>query len=472
MENPPHSLSAFERQVADCERQAALETGLRILDSINNRYGNLTGVEFDDIRLDNAGGAVPLVFCTRFAASFGQLLIDPDLTISNIEYERLLINHRWIDLIFTLSGFRSSDHFLRRLGSGNGKNGFTVPRRNLPRFLAMLTLNSRIAAGVGFDQLWEADKIAAAPAFITYLRTRYVFQQRAFDYREKLLAWLPGHLSGVTLGGMTLSRLQDAYMHSSYAVAPSKHKIKVELMAQLRRACVKAGVQELNPEEASPTPERPTVVIVCEEIKFDHSIYRTHSLSMRSLRERFNVVGFVHGDQVGPEVNDLFDETVVIPEIPFFQMIRKVSEEIRRRSPSAIFYPSLGMRADIIALASLRLAPIQCASYGHAASTMSPAIDYMVLPEDFAGSPDSFSEKLVPLPPTAMPFRPRSHKRALPKMAADRKTDGIVRIGIPSSVMKLNPIFFETLKKIAANAKRRWSFIFFRWARLGLHTKN
>jgi len=441
---------------------------LLILDSINNRYGGLTGVEFGDIKLDNVGSDITLVFCTRFAASFGRLLIDPDLTITNFDYERLLLNHRWIDLTFILSGFRSSDYFLRRLGARKGENGFAVSRRNLPRFLAMLTLNSRLVASFACEELWRLDRIAAAPAFISYLRTHYVFQQRAFDYREKLLEWLPEHLSGMTLGSMTLSRLQDAYMHCSYAVTPRKHKIKSELMAQIRHACVKAGVHELKSDESPLVSERPTIAIICEEIEYDHSIYRTHSLAMRALRERFNVVGFVHRDQIGSEVNGLFDETVVIGEGAYFQIIREVSEEIRRRSPAIIFYPSLGMRANIIALASLRLAPIQCASYGHAASTMSPAIDYMVLPEDFAGSPDCFSEKLLALPASAMPFRPRSHERALPKIVADRETDGPVRIGIPSSVMKLNPIFFAALKKIAANARTPTEFQFFPLGAVGI----
>jgi hypothetical protein len=50
------------------------------------------------------------------------------------------------------------------------------------------------------------------------------------------------------------------------------------------------------------------------------------------------------------------------------------------------------MSAHAIVLALLRLAPVQCASFGHSATTMSPAVDAMILPEDFIGAPDCLGE--------------------------------------------------------------------------------
>jgi predicted O-linked N-acetylglucosamine transferase (SPINDLY family) len=67
--------------------------------------------------------------------------------------------------------------------------------------------------------------------------------------------------------------------------------------------------------------------------------------------------------------------------------VRALAAEISARKPALILYLSVGMASTIIALASLRLAPIQCASYGHMATTMSPTIDYYILPKDFVGSP-------------------------------------------------------------------------------------
>ena len=462
------SIAKFEAQVANGERQEALKTAVEIVLKINDGYGSLKVLDIDDIVAGNSVQDIPIVFCTRFAAAFGALLVDPELEIKPLAYEVLVGLHRWIDIIFTLSGFRSSDHFLRRLGEAKGGGQIGLKGGNFSRFLAMLALNSPAGVHMDFNQFWQADRVAAAPAFMSYIRTRYVFRPNAFAFRERLLEWLPQHLSEVTLGSASLSRIQDIYMHCSYAITPKKHAIKAEIMKQMRRAALQAGVVEREQGATMSLSGKPTIAVVCEHIAVDHSIYRTHSLGIRALRERFNVLGFVYSEQIGPEVEDLFDETIAIADGAFFDVVRKTAEEIAERAPALIYYPSVGMNPHIIALASLRLAPVQCASYGHAASTMSPAIDYMVLPEDFAGSPDRFSEKLLPLPAHAMPFRPRGHKRPVPKGAADRKSDGLVRIGIPSSVMKLNPNFFEALRKIDVVSKNAVEYRFMPLGAVGI----
>jgi predicted O-linked N-acetylglucosamine transferase (SPINDLY family) len=111
----------------------------------------------------------------------------------------------------------------------------------------------------------------------------------------------------------------------------------------------------------------------------------------------------------------------------------------------------------VIALASLRLAPVQCTSFGHTATSMSPAIDYMIVPEDFVGTADCFSEKLIALPKEAMPFLP-PRLRLAPAVSGPR--EGPVRIAIAASVMKLNARLLDIFKRIAAAAKTPVEFRF------------
>ena len=131
--------------------------------------------------------------------------------------------------------------------------------------------------------------------------------------------------------------------------------------------------------------------------------------------------------------------------------------------PALILYLGVGMASAVIALASLRLAPIQCASFGHTATTMSPVIDYFILPEDFVGSADCFSETVVAVPKEAMPFAPRSAPQA-----ARRAADGTIRVAIPASTMKLNPLLFDAVARIGAGSKSRVEFQFFPLAATGL----
>ena len=122
-------------------------------------------------------------------------------------------------------------------------------------------------------------------------------------------------------------------------------------------------------------------------------MFRSHSRAVRALRARFHVVGAVHPNPTSALFADYFDECIAFPTGDFFASVRAVAAAIAAHRPALILYLGVGMTAAVIALASLRLAPIQCASYGHTATTMSPAIDYFILPEDFVGSAECFGSR-------------------------------------------------------------------------------
>ncbi len=463
------SLAQLETEIWEKRLGQAFETVLALLQALDERYGRLDNIDISDMNRQAGDEEIGLTWCTRFAAAIGMLVVDPELAFTALDYERLLIHHRWIDLILSVSGFRTSDHLFPRLASARDSNNRMIfEGTNFLRLLAILSLDSRI--NVDLEQFWRANRVGAALAFLQYISSRYVFTPRAFEFRERLLEWLPEHLDEVKLGSMVLARLPEMYMHCSYAMTPNKHAIKAALMRQMRRACLEAGVAEGPSSLPSRIPERPTLFVVCEHFMFGHSMYRTHSLAVRSLRERFHVVGVIYGVQRSPEIDDLFDEVMTFPDADFLEGIRIVAGEIVRRETVLVFFPSVGMTPHAIALASLRLAPIQCASYGHAASTMSPAIDYMVLPEDFMGSRDRFSEHVLALPIAAMPFRPRGSlpAEALPRPLSPDAPDVPIRIAIPASTMKLNPRYFDALSRIGAGAKRAVEFRFFPLASTGL----
>jgi hypothetical protein len=119
-------------------------------------------------------------------------------------------------------------------------------------------------------------------------------------------------------------------------------------------------------------------------------VHRTHSRAIAALRERFNVVGVIHPDPAGTPIAGLFDECLPIRSGAFLPQVKHLADAILERKPAVILYLGVGMVAQVIALASLRLAPVQCVSFGHAATTMSEVMDYFIVPEDFAGT---FSER-------------------------------------------------------------------------------
>ncbi len=458
---PRPSLPVLERQVAERNRQAALETVLKMLDAIDNRYGRLEQVELGEITSDGSDEDIALIFSSRFATALGSLIIDLELNISAADFERLLMHHRWIDLIFSLSGYRTSDHLIPLLAKVQGDNRMTFEASNFARLLVIRSMNSRVF--VNFDEFSRANAVGSTLAFLHYISSRYVFWPRAFEFRERLLEWIPGRLDALKLGGLTLARLPEIYMHCSYAITPKKHAIKTDLMKQMRRACLEIGCVEVSTKLPEALPKRPTVVVVAEHFLPGHAVHRTHSRAIASLRERFHVVGAIYPNPVGTPIADFFDECIPMPVMDFMSMVRNLADQISAHKPVLIFYLGVGMVPHVIALASIRLAPIQCVSFGHTASTMSEAMDHFILPEDFAGAPETFSEKVLAVPKAAMPFAPRPFT-PFPRPAPD----GTIRVAIPASTMKLNPRLFDAVARIVSGAKSPTEIQFFPLAGTGL----
>ncbi len=435
------SLTKFENDAAMGDHGAALRTALTILYSLDAQFGRLDGI---DTGIVGVGGKEDVrEIARRFAASFAKVLCDPALKLSPEEYEHLVIHHRWLDLIFSLAG------------AGNAP----TEQLNARKKLVLAALDS---PSLEFDALWNPDPGSAAPAFLHYLAARCVFNENAFRARERLLEWLPNALADIRLSHTSLARAADAYMHCSYAVTEEKHAIKRTLMLQLRRTCLEAGCVEWT-GEASNSNGKPVAIVVAENLRPGHSVYRTHARAVASLRERFFVLGAVYPDPKGTEIETLFDECLPVAGTGVFDAAAKLSEIIRARKPALVFYTGVGMVPAFVALASLRLAPVQCVSFGHTATTMSPAMDYFVLPKDFVGSESVFSEKVIAVPPAGMPLTRRAMRKPLgfPK-------DRTVRVAIPGSIMKLNPRLFDAIAAIAERTHNSAEFHFFPLGASGL----
>jgi len=395
------SLEALELAVARRDRAAGLNEAFKILRAVDERYG----------RVDGIGGPAPGTelwlarITTRFCAAFGPLICDPETVLTPAVYEQLIAHHRWIELMFSASGFASAEHLIPLLAAGEGA-AKRVPKENLARFLMLYS--AAAGMGVNLDEAASADPPAAIGASLGYLGSRFCFTDAGHAFREQLVEWLPLRLEQVKLGGLALQALASPYMHCSYASSPAKHAMKAPMMAQMRRGCLEAGCREWDPAQPRRRETRPTIVVTTENFSLNHSIWRTHSRSVQALRDLFRVVGFFYPQHLTPEVAACFDEALPYAgEGGFLGIVRNVADEVLARTPAMVLHLGVGMSPVVIALASLRLAPVQAVSFGHTATTASPVIDHMILPDDFIGDPALFTENLVRLPAAAMPYRVR-----------------------------------------------------------------
>ncbi len=84
-------------------------------------------------------------------------------------------------------------------------------------------------------------------------------------------------------------------------------------------------------------------------------------------------------------------------------------EDIRQKQPDVLIYPEIGMDSMTIKLASLRLAPVQVAAWGHPETTGLSTMDYYLSAEDFEplDAQQNYSERLVSLPHLGCCYHPK-----------------------------------------------------------------
>jgi hypothetical protein len=217
----------------------------------------------------------------------------------------------------------------------------------------------------------------------------------------------------------------------------------------------------------APLPEKQTLMVVLEWFHSTHSIYRTHSLSMLSLKQRYRLVGVGMKECTDDITRAMFDEFVELSNnTSFIDNVALTRQAAEKHRPQVIYYPSLGMFPYTVYACNLRLAPLQIAALGHPATTYSAMMDYVVVEEDYVGDPACFSERLIVVPRDAIPYRP-------PAVWPERYTPGprhndSVRVAVIGASMKLNAEFLETCRKISAQAKSRVEFHFIPAFAIGL----
>jgi predicted O-linked N-acetylglucosamine transferase (SPINDLY family) len=113
--------------------------------------------------------------------------------------------------------------------------------------------------------------------------------------------------------------------------------------------------------------------------------------------------------------------------------LRQCVKMILERNPDVLVYPEVGMDVMTAKLASLRLAPVQAAAWGHPETTGLPTIDYYLSAQDFepADAQGNYAERLIALPHLGCCYQP------LPVESVDPDIAGL---GVPAeSVLLLCP---------------------------------
>ncbi|AZG16027.1 MULTISPECIES: peptide transporter [Cupriavidus] len=390
---------------------------------------------------------------TRLAAAITALATNPDFHMSEQDSASVLKHQRWLASIFASSPFRNADHILRALGiDETARDSFDIHPADLWKFQLFYLPQSEIK--LDWDALWKLDKGAAGGLAMAILSPRFQGTVAAHRKREFLLEWLPGRLDQVE----NLDRLPHVIMHDvnmfcSYADTPEKHSIKKPLCTLVRRKLAGMGVHDTERKAVAPKDgKKPVLLVVLESFQKNHSIYRTHSQTIDLMRRKFHVVGMGYRDRVDDAGRAVFDEFIELQYHGVWNSAAHVRDISEKYQAQMFYMPSVGMFAVTVVVSAFRVAPIQIMALGHPATTHSPAMDYVVVEQDYVGDPACFSEQLLVLPPDGMPYRPSANLLAWPPKPPARSSD-VVKIAVAATTMKLNPGFIETCGAIAREAR-------------------
>jgi protein O-GlcNAc transferase len=162
------------------------------------------------------------------------------------------------------------------------------------------------------------------------------------------------------------------------------------------------------PAVPPPGPDEPIRVAIVSGHLRAHSVLKIPIWGWVSLidRRRFRLSAYhtsPHHDGETGRVRRAFSRFVQGP-LP----LERWCETIRADAPHVVIFPEIGMDQMTARIAGLRLAPVQCSSWGHPETSGFPTIDYF-LSSELMEPPEAdayYTEKLVQLPNLGIAYVP------------------------------------------------------------------
>ena len=247
----------------------------------------------------------------------------------------------------------------------------------------------------------------------------------------------------------------DAALNAASGVAPFflhyQPRNNTELQCRfgdlVTRVMTRAMPSLLEPCDWKPRSQNRTRIGIVSAHLMDHTVARYFRNMIAGLdRQRFDVRVWYTGGvldastaAVAANVDTFVDTRIDVPSLAY---------EIRAAQLDVLVYPEIGMDPKHQALAALRLAPVQCALYGHPATSGLANVDYFLSGDAIepANAQSHYRERLHRLPGIGtQPSRP-------PEPGDGAWYDEMAR-GRPlllclQNFIKLIPSFDDTLAKI------------------------
>ena len=447
MEKKTQSLRELEFQAYSGDYSAALNSLARILDRMDRVGPNRL------LKSETRETQDQLNLYTRIASVVTTILANPRVEINSLVFTVLMLHKRTLSAIFRVTSFGTMDHIVSLAGGQSGGRQVHMSASSVLKGVFAATVDSPNLNPEGIlRQLSEPEKTLF---WMSLIDRDYYLTELDEDRRRQALQ-LSHLIDDGLLPPPFWTRLSNVWMTSSYFNDPDKHEVKKTLNRILRNSLKTEGVTQPLLSKRTIQP-RPKIAVFSEHFKHQHAMFRCYGPAIERLSDYFDMV-LVTAEEAVDEIGmAMFDEVV---SFPLSMSVPDILKKVEKIQADVVYYPSIGMQGWTTAACQLRFAPVQLMTLGHPATSMSEAIDYVLVPERYLSDPDCFSETVVCVEDDAIPFIAHPAYESL--VRPERPTNpSMVKIAIPSNGYKLNPAFLSACENIHKQSARPIEFHFF-----------
>ena len=229
------SLERFESQIQSHDYDAAHEEFNTLLKTLSESRGTLGSECFARTIPDAPEHEESQRTLQRIADGFTTLYCAPEYTLPAEKMGIMYWGRPWINMIFAVSSYGSTDHIVRTLLETPAGNNNAAARDALIRKqLVLYTSGSQY--DIDFADLHRHDPVLATSLGIAIVSSAVHISPAAHEKRERLLEWLPGALDTIDdLDDLPTGGVCGAYMHCSYSTSPERHAIKRSINRLVRK---------------------------------------------------------------------------------------------------------------------------------------------------------------------------------------------------------------------------------------------
>jgi hypothetical protein len=311
----------------------------------------------------------------NFIGIFLHIFIQPDYQLTLKHSEHFLATNAILSNLIFLSDFKTADSYLIQL-------------QKQPEYIAkyLILLSGRSQLQINYESLFTLHSHLACQWYSHFfgLYTSGLVNPIAQKNLKQHLLYKDARINDYF-------NLSCIYFGSTYIDGDEDRRIKQKINQVIRNGnhVKNAGICN------KPNPKK--IAVITSRWHSGHSVYRTLSQYVESLKPDYDITLIYTGDvdrelPIGP-----FDTIKTLK----FQAGAIPLNSIQDNDFMVVYYPDVGMSDESILLSNIRLAPIQICGTGHPVTTSGSEIDYFISGLDVenpTNCQDKYSERLVLLP--------------------------------------------------------------------------